>query len=851
LRAAYEQSNIFGFNSEANSVRTQLHLSLSAKRNEDDTIHAFSDTQGAAAMEAAMAALASDLERRQIRVVLLSATDVLDEIFVTRYLAQHAPNTAVIVADTDGLFLRGGDSSMQNAYVIGPWPLIPGKEDWSAPANDPNSKSRPSLPPVRIHNSAGGQGFYAAGRYLLCRLGQMPLNRCDAPQSAKQSVTIPEYQLPVATWAANTNDLKAEPPLWLSVVGRGQFWPISLIDVDQADDSLPESAADNLPRLMEVDIDKNGLEKPLPPVMSRGILEPDPLGVNVVTGIIALLLAFHGFACLRARLDRGFAWSYALSDSAHHRFRQILQIAITLSAVPALVLLKTRIEAGVAIRGVPYTAANWVLQIIALLLTIWPMAYLVGLRPWPTTLPEKILAGVRLVLGICMEGVFVFACNWWLWGLIAPPANKWPTERAFFFYRSGHLFSGNSPTLPILLLGGALVLYMVSLFERLVFYNCRIPTLPSGYSRLNCPAPAQVSQLNCLLSRTWDKWQVSLIAVVVILMVLCGLGLHHAIPLSLCRGRFDVMIVTLCCLTVFLLFYDVVTAATAWFLLRSDCLLPLDRSPLRWGFTWIKGWSWKRIWAPGAISPDRVYDYLIRILEANERSIRDTDLESAFSTLRQEYEKNPRGAVWANEVTTKLGEVHAKLAKSASDKLGDLQKLYSNDHGPITGWEAVERGMKDEIPLEKHEETQAASRDWVDKLDRMAKEEFIALLYLGYIRMVLLQIRSRILTATGMYLFLLLALTSYPFLNHHYVIIGLTWALIAMSLAAIWIYSQMHSDAILRRTTETPSGKLDIDFFVKILSVVGIPVLTLIASQFPEVSNLVFSWLEPGLSSMK
>jgi hypothetical protein len=133
----------------------------------------------------------------------------------------------------------------------------------------------------------------------------------------------------------------------------------------------------------------------------------------------------------------------------------------------------------------------------------------------------------------------------------------------------------------------------------------------------------------------------------------------------------------------------------------------------------------------------------------------------------------------------------------------------------------------------------------------MAMEEFVALLYLGYIRMVLLQIRTRIITATGMYILLLWALTSYPFLNHHSIIIGLTCLLIALATSVIWMYSQMHRDEILSRTTEGTPGKLDTDFFTKILSMVGIPALTLIASQFPEVSNTIFSWLEPGLSSIK
>jgi hypothetical protein len=133
----------------------------------------------------------------------------------------------------------------------------------------------------------------------------------------------------------------------------------------------------------------------------------------------------------------------------------------------------------------------------------------------------------------------------------------------------------------------------------------------------------------------------------------------------------------------------------------------------------------------------------------------------------------------------------------------------------------------------------------------MAREEFVALLYLGYSRAVLLQIRSRVLTATGMYILLMWALTSYPFLNHHYIVIGLACLLFIMATAVIWIYSQMHRDDVLSRTTETESGKLDADFFVKVLSIVGIPLLTLTASQFPEIGSYLFSWFEPGLSSMR
>jgi hypothetical protein len=60
----------------------------------------------------------------------------------------------------------------------------------------------------------------------------------------------------------------------------------------------------------------------------------------------------------------------------------------------------------------------------------------------------------------------------------------------------------------------------------------------------------------------------------------------------------------------------------------------------------------------------------------------------------------------------------------------------------------------------------------------------------------------------------------------------------------------MHRDDILSRTTETTPGKLDAAFFERILAIVGVPLLTLIASQFPELTNVIFSWIEPGISTM-
>jgi hypothetical protein len=232
--------------------------------------------------------------------------------------------------------------------------------------------------------------------------------------------------------------------------------------------------------------------------------------------------------------------------------------------------------------------------------------------------------------------------------------------------------------------------------------------------------------------------------------------------------------------------------------------------------------------------------------------MRDGSLLTAFNDLRNKYDQEPRGNAWAHQVTERLGTLHQELAHSAEGKLAELQKLWEQDIGPITGSEMPERGVSREVPMNREFFDKPEDEDkWTLSQDRMAKEEFVALLYLGYIRMVLLQIRNRILTASTLYVLLLCALTSYPFLNHHYILIFLSCVMGMLAMAIVWIYAMMHRDDIMSRTTETQSGKLDADFFTKVLSMAGLPLLTHIASQFPEVSNLVFSWLEPGLSSAR
>ena len=861
LRSAYEQSGIFGFGAGSDNDKTQLHLSFGSDTRADDSVHTFAGKQGAVAMEAQMGQLAAALEQDRINVVLLSATDTLDDIFVTRYLTEHAPNVAVIVMDADELFLRSGSSGMQNVYAVSPWPLLPRNSIWSA-AND--AEAYTGVPQPRLFPSGSTQGLYNAARVLLCDPGLWGIahtpNACRASDDTQNVVGLREYRPPVGLGATKTSDLLTGPPLWLMSISRGGFWPVALIDVDQMADCLPESAWFNLPPMNSKAHTSLGnctsglgydpvLEQEhaldLPAVTAVGVHEHAPRSAKVLMAIMGLLLLWHGAACLYCRLDRNFAWSYALAETDHLKWRLSLQIGLALLALPVFDLLDPLILPDMSVRTTEFIVMDVCLQGLALVVTAIPLYLWLGKGAWKLDAQKQRTRWIGMTWRLALGALLAVGLHWLVWFLIAPPSSM-PTERAFFLYRSSYIFSGSSPALPLLLLLGALAIALLSRFQRLVFYKGRIPQLPRMDRRFGYPGPHQVQTITNLLAHMSNPLRRRVLGVLCVLLATLLLAFPEAIPRSLAHGRFDFWIVLLSGLVLLLLLHDLAISLLAWIMLRSEVLIPLTHSPIRWGFTWIEGFSWENIWAPGAMSRHHLFRYMLRLEEANRRDLKDAAVGTAFDNLRSAYRHSPAKEGWASQVTEQLDKLHGALALSATEKLENLTSEYAKDIGPITGEKAKERGLPEELPLDD-----AVRKNRPEALNRVAQEEFVALLYLGYIRMVLLQIRNRLITAACLFVLLLWALTGYSFLNHHAILISMTCLFLVLASVIILIYAQMHRDEILSRTTETTSGELGADFFTKVLGMVGLPLATLIASQFPELSNLIFSWVEPGLSTVR
>ena len=193
--------------------------------------------------------------------------------------------------------------------------------------------------------------------------------------------------------------------------------------------------------------------------------------------------------------------------------------------------------------------------------------------------------------------------------------------------------------------------------------------------------------------------------------------------------------------------------------------------------------------------------------------------------------------------------VQIRLALVAQSLIVQLQEAWTRERAPVTAADRPDHQLPPEPPITPALLATTAPSSTTAPTSLL--EEWVALLYVHYIRMVLFQIRSRITASAILYLLLVWSVTSYPFLNRHILLVAFSVLLALLAAVTVAIYASVNRDPILSRITDERPGHLDVDFFLRTGSAIAIPLLGLIASQFPEVSNFLFSWIEPSISAVK
>ena len=95
------------------------------------------------------------------------------------------------------------------------------------------------------------------------------------------------------------------------------------------------------------------------------------------------------------------------------------------------------------------------------------------------------------------------------------------------------------------------------------------------------------------------------------------------------------------------------------------------------------------------------------------------------------------------------------------------------------------------------------------------------------------------------------AVSSYPF-DPLPVLGGVFLAVFALTGGTIvLVFAQMHRDPTLSHITNTKPGELGGKFWIQLVTFGVGPLLGLLTTLFPSITDFVSSWLQPGMQALK
>jgi len=129
--------------------------------------------------------------------------------------------------------------------------------------------------------------------------------------------------------------------------------------------------------------------------------------------------------------------------------------------------------------------------------------------------------------------------------------------------------------------------------------------------------------------------------------------------------------------------------------------------------------------------------------------------------------------------------------------------------------------------------------------------DYMALRYVALIKYVNSQVRWLLWFILYGFVFLLIGVKSYPFEGQQTVSSVLTIILAVSLVFSALLFVQMDSNRVLSKLERSATGKTNyFEAALRFLSVGVIPLIAVLASQFPIVARFVLSWVKPTLESL-
>jgi hypothetical protein len=794
LRNAYEEHQLWAkpqSGSPSPSTSPGLTLKLKDDPGGRDSVPAYSTSQTPLAQDAWLSQITAILKLDNTETAGVMATDVLDTIFLMRYLHVSSPDLQIFTLDSDLLLARSGDSiSLLGTLAATTYPLFPASQDWTSADWHP------------IFDSALSEGTFNAMQSLLDEGGRMS----DYSRPFRRDSHV--------------------PPLWLMVVARHGYRPVALLDDGKTDDMLKPSKVS--PALQDE-------EQPVSRAWALAFLS-----IAILSAIWVIVIIVGQFQTWRVLKD------FRLSRREGGPADRAAILSVGTAALACLMLVAFSAPRQFAAPK----AGAWIGMLV---LGIAVLAALLMLLGWLVRKSFKALAS-RRIRSICLSlsavaGFLAFALCWirLLW-------SDGRLQSFFFVVRGVDLVSGVSPFLPFFLMLPAFPIWAWFALQRKIFIAQRRPKLPGDGQWPEGLSPDQalkpISSLSGLAHTSVDEAIVarskgSVRKGAVLFVALGGLVfIEAALNIrSVERTTFDWIFRAAIALLAGTVFLALGKFLFIWHRLRL-WLEQVELHPLRQAFSLLppnKGWS------PLWVRQIRKRSYVI-----TARSLET--LECLVEHSREPEKMPPELKVLAARVFEAAGqgkpeprEASRKLRTLLGTIAGWLQtrflepKWNEGCSEALCGLAASEE-WKDTLKREK--------KDLEAQKPFILASEFVAWRYIAYIRYVTLHLENLLAFMSFGFILIVLSLSSYPFVSQRLIgwLIGVMFAILGIGI--VRVYAQMDRDATLSRITKTESGKLGGAFYLKLASFGALPILALLSAYFPTIGSFLGSLVQPAVQAL-
>ena len=841
------------------------------------------------------------LREMHARYIILRSSNSLDQLFLANFLRRSYPDGRIVILGSDLMFIRErGSTGLSGALTLSTYPLFPLERDWT---------EHQALPAAdRTFSSDTTEGTYVAFRLLLNDTsfvdGKLDPLRCHVVEGPEGKVIfvppvyctedppIPDYSPPFWTLENQcgelTNDNKASlpnrgkdcpypgPATWLSVIGVNRFWPMA---------SLTKDSPAALP------VEQTTVERLNGRKGDPGGRPEVPLGIKIFLLGLAGFSVFHLWCCWSGSYTAKpvFLAHFASIGDWEHRW-----LVFAGSCCIAFLAIVAGWGAGVfsiPARGLGYPCFAlvfvpmvWVVAWGAILANSYRSWKLskdpgegstrvtdVNAKAWKSWMTDANFKAWNYRASRLFIAATVLFCLLFVlpieWALLTE-------NRVLTYWRAMHLTSGVSPIVPIfsILIGIYLSFWFV--LHGLALFGPDCPRLPER-ERLALQdrkgdkkyvlgmfsqeeAGARIEQAAESLNRKMGRS----IGILFAVFVFGAFGMTGwKVPLrSLGAETYSIIFLlwlSLCCS---LSIVESWRLYHLWDELRR-LLAFLDRLPLRRTLAALRGFSWGSVWKMSGNVLEVRYKVISRQMECMNHTIATL---AEFVGNRE----NP-GARTAMAALLRMRRAGAKFAEwyaieYVNVDVGDLskftefQKKIAAASGALLAQVLVPAWRKEEasllVGLTKDEKDEAAASPPPPQAEEphiRNAEEFVCLNYLGFIQNVLGRLRTMAMTIIALFVASACAMSSYPF-DPRQALSAVLIALFCIGGAVIVkVYADMHRDATLSHVTNTKPGELGPEFWFKIVGFGFAPLIGLTTRIFPGITDFLFAWLQPSISSLK